>query len=155
MAKSDKTGDEQLKGAKKTVTMRERIEGAQAKEDKKTAKKSEIVSKNSKNKKVVAKDVTKAKRDKDLEERGFLKSFVWGFTLPIRYIFKPIAWVLKRIVPSYFKNSWKELKQVTWPSTRDTFRLTFVVLLFSLVFGGLIAGVDYGLDKLFKAIILK
>lgn len=151
MAKSDKTGNEQLKNTKKAVTMRERIEGAQAKEEKKSSKKSEIVSNN---KKVVAKDVTKAKRDKDLEDRGFLKSFVWGFTLPIRYIFKPIRWVFKRIIPTYFKESWKELKLVTWPSTRDTFRLTFVVLLFSLVFGGLIAGVDYGLDKLFKALIL-
>ena len=154
MAKSDKTDDQQSKGSKKAVTMRERIEGTQAKEDKKATKKpTNVVA--TKNKKATAKDVTKAKREADLQERGFIGSFFWGFTLPIRWIWKPIAWLFRHIVPRYFKESWKELKQVTWPSTKDTFRLTFIVLLFSLVFGGLIAGVDYGLDKIFKALILK
>ncbi|HSX32027.1 MAG TPA: preprotein translocase subunit SecE [Candidatus Saccharimonadales bacterium] len=64
--------------------------------------------------------------------------------------------VLGRIFwPSYFRNSWKELRQVTWPKWRESVQLTGAVLLFSAIFGVLIAIVDYGLDKLFKQVLLK
>jgi preprotein translocase SecE subunit len=65
--------------------------------------------------------------------------------------FRFIGYVL---VPPYVRNSWKELKQVTWPNRTQTRRLTFAVIIFSLLFGGLIALVDYGLDKAFRALIL-
>jgi preprotein translocase subunit SecE len=57
-------------------------------------------------------------------------------------------------VPPYFRNSWKELTQVTWPDRRQTRRLTFAVILFSVIFGTIVAGVDFGLDKLFRTFIL-
>jgi preprotein translocase SecE subunit len=44
---------------------------------------------------------------------------------------------------------------VTWPTWRESRRLTGAVILFSVIFGGLIAIVDYGLDKLFKQLLLK
>lgn len=43
---------------------------------------------------------------------------------------------------------------VTWPSRQQTRQLTFAVILFSIVFGILVALVDFGLDKLFKKVIL-
>lgn len=67
-------------------------------------------------------------------------------------LFKAIGYIL---FPPYFRNSWKELRLVTWPDRTQTRRLTFAVVLFSLLFGAIIAGVDYGLDKLFRALILK
>lgn len=59
------------------------------------------------------------------------------------------------LVPKYFRNSWVELKQVTWPDRRQTMRLTFAVIVFATIFGIAIAIVDYGLDKLFKELLLK
>lgn len=59
------------------------------------------------------------------------------------------------IVPPYFRNSWKELRQVSWPSFRVALRLTFAVIAFAVVFGGLVALLDFGLDKIFKQVLLK
>ena len=73
--------------------------------------------------------------------------------------FKMVAKVLRLlsrvIFPSYIRNSFKELKLVNWPSRRESRRLTFAVIAFAVVFGALVAGLDYGLGKLFKAILLK
>ena len=67
-----------------------------------------------------------------------------------RFLNKRRSWV-----PSYFINSWKELKQVTWPGRRETWRLTLAVFVFAMVFGTIIAIVDKGLEDLFKKVILK
>lgn len=66
--------------------------------------------------------------------------------------FRIIGYIL---VPPYFRNSWRELRQVIWPSRRDSFRLTFAVIAFAAVFGVVIAFLDFGLDKLFKQVLLK
>ena len=65
--------------------------------------------------------------------------------------FRAIGYVL---FPPYFRSAWRELRQVTWPDFRTTRDLTFAVLVFSIIFGVIVAVVDYGLDKLFRAIIL-
>lgn len=69
-------------------------------------------------------------------------------------IFYPLR-VFKFLVPSYFKNSFKELKQVTWPTRRETLKLTFAVFMFATIFGIFITLVDYGLNSVFKRILLK
>lgn len=69
--------------------------------------------------------------------------------------FKPFKVLGKILWPAYFRNSWKELRQVTWPTRRETWQLTLAVIIFSVVFGVIIAVVDFGLDKLFKQLILK
>jgi preprotein translocase SecE subunit len=83
---------------------------------------------------------------------------------PFRFIAKPFKWLGKYkafrfigyiFVPPYFRNSFKELKLVTWPGKRQSIRLTYAVLGFSIVFGLAIAIVDYGLDKLSKQVLLK
>jgi preprotein translocase SecE subunit len=74
---------------------------------------------------------------------------------PFKTIAK-IAGLLGRIlVPRYFRNSWKELRLVNWPSWKQSRQLTFAVLIFAIIFGALVAAVDYGLDKAFRAILLK
>ena len=70
---------------------------------------------------------------------------------PLRLIKRALAW----IVPSYFVNSWRELRQVQWPARRETWRLTLAVFVFAIVFGALVAGVDKSLDELFKKVVLK
>jgi preprotein translocase SecE subunit len=98
-----------------------------------------------------------------------LRSIGRGFTLPVRKVadlsiwrakwLKPVRFVFRWlgliVWPPYFRHSFRELKLVTWPDFRQSWRLTFAVLGFAAVFGALIAGLDFGLDKLFKEVLLK
>ena len=68
---------------------------------------------------------------------------------------KPLRILGFIIVPPYFRNSWKELRQVTWPKFGVSARLTFAVIAFAVVFGALVALLDFGLDKVFKQVLLK
>lgn len=61
----------------------------------------------------------------------------------------------RSFVPKYFIESWAEVKKVTWPNRKETWQLTFAVFMFAGIFGLLITVVDYGLDKVFKAVLLK
>lgn len=69
--------------------------------------------------------------------------------------FKPFRILGFIIVPPYFRNSWKELRQVTWPNFPTAMRLTFAVIAFAVVFGVVVAFLDFGLDKLFKQVLIK
>lgn len=91
--------------------------------------------------------------------------------LAFRYIGKPFRWIGRGLAkighkqpfkfighllwPAYFRNSWKELRLVTWPKRRESWQLTSAVIIFAVIFGLMIATVDYGLDKLFKQVLLK
>jgi preprotein translocase SecE subunit len=70
-------------------------------------------------------------------------------------VWRPIRKVLRFLVPKYFVNSWRELRQVTWPGRKETWRLTVAVFVFAIIFGTLVAIVDKGLDEIFKKVILK
>lgn len=61
----------------------------------------------------------------------------------------------RSIIPKYFKESWQELRQVEWPSNRQTVQLTTAVFIFAIAIGAVVAVVDYGLGKAFEALILK
>jgi preprotein translocase SecE subunit len=67
--------------------------------------------------------------------------------------------ILRRILgwltPNYIINSWREVKLVTWPNRKETWRLTAAVFIFATIFGALVAGVDKVLDILFKNLVLK
>ena len=92
------------------------------------------------------------------------RGFVWlSHHFPLKHIGHALRWfsrlrfvrfVGKMLGFKYIKDSWGELKLVTWPSFKESRRLTTAVIIFSVVFGLLIAIVDYGLDKLFKEVIL-
>ena len=74
---------------------------------------------------------------------------------PFKFIAKVGHWIGLVIIPPYLRNSWKELRLVTWPNWKQSRQLTFAVLIFAVVFGAAVATVDYGLDKLFRQILLK
>jgi preprotein translocase SecE subunit len=61
----------------------------------------------------------------------------------------------KVLFPAYLRNSWQELRLVTWPNWKQSRQLTSAVLIFAIIFGAVIALVDYGLDKVFRSILLK
>ncbi|MCA9332875.1 preprotein translocase subunit SecE [Candidatus Saccharibacteria bacterium] len=61
----------------------------------------------------------------------------------------------RRVTPKFFVEAWRELKLVSWPNRKETTQLTTAVLLFAVVFGVIIAIVDYGLDKVFERLLLK
>ncbi len=78
---------------------------------------------------------------------------LWPFkTRPARFIGRLLYKVL---LINYFKNSWQELRLVTWPGRRETIQLTFAVFIFSFVFGLIVTVTDYGLSKLFEKVILR
>ena len=114
------------------------------------------------------------------DNETLVKIFFKGFWAPLKFIRNCLAWLahrppLKQIGHAlrwffglrvirfvgkmlgfgYFRKSFQELKLVTWPKWNESRRLTSAVILFSIVFGAAIAVVDYGLDKLFKQILLK
>ena len=60
----------------------------------------------------------------------------------------------RSIIPSFFSEAWVELRQVVWPSRRETWKLTLAVFVFAIIFGLLVAITDYGLDKVFKRILV-
>ena len=68
--------------------------------------------------------------------------------------FKGFLTKKRRWTPGYFRSSFKELRLVTWPNRKETWKLVVSVFLFSIIFGCAIAIVDYGLDKLFKEAFL-
>jgi preprotein translocase SecE subunit len=127
----------------------------------------------------VARTVQPAQSNND-DDESLVRVFFRGFFWPLRMVFKGLAWIthrppLKQIGHAlrwffrlravrfigrmlgfgYFRSSWQELRQVTWPARREGRRLTTAVIIFSVVFGALIAVVDFGLDKLFRQVLLK
>ena len=95
---------------------------------------------------------------------SMIRAFFGGFFAPLRWIgrqigklgrFRVFRWIGYVLVPPYIRNSWRELRFVTWPNRKQTWQLVNAVIIFSVVFGVLVAVVDYGLDKLFKEFIVK
>ncbi len=60
-----------------------------------------------------------------------------------------------RLFPKFFGNAWRELRQVEWPNRKETAKLTLAVFIFAIAFGAVIAITDYGLDKLFRKVLLR
>jgi preprotein translocase SecE subunit len=73
----------------------------------------------------------------------------------VRAVLRPIGKILRLLVPRYFINSYHELKKVTWPGRKETWRLTAAVFAFAIIFGTLIYFVDLALDKLFRVTVLR
>lgn len=59
-----------------------------------------------------------------------------------------------RPIGAYFAGAWYELRQVRWPDRKASWGLTLAVILFSLFFAGLILGLDFVFQTLFKQILL-
>lgn len=71
-----------------------------------------------------------------------------------KLLVKVLKFVGRILVPAYIRGSLAEIKLVTWPSRRETRRLTLAVIGFAVVFGIVVSSLDYGFGRLFKIIIL-
>ena len=112
-------------------------------------------------------EASSVKRETPKRRRGWSplrqlkRSFAWlaqsDSFIPraLRAILGPLGKILRKLVPRYFINSWYELKKVTWPGRKETWRLTAAVFGFAIIFGVLIYFVDLALDKLFKLTVLR
>ena len=103
-------------------------------------------------------------QDEAKQKKSGFRAFLNGFLWPLRALghqigklgrFRVFRWIGLVLLPRYIRNSWRELRLVSWPDRKKTFQLTYAVIVFSVLFGVIVAGVDYGLDKLFKEIVLK
>lgn len=57
-------------------------------------------------------------------------------------------------LPKYFIDSWKEIKKVTWPSRKESLKLTLAVAIFTLVFTIVTVIADYLFSEIVERIIL-
>ena len=89
--------------------------------------------------------------------------FIFKVLSPLAFLLKPFktrpARKIGRIIASilllrFFRDAWKELRQVQWPTARETIRLTTAVFIFSILFGVVVAIVDFGLDKVFRKLFI-
>ena len=53
----------------------------------------------------------------------------------------------------FFKEAWQELKKVHWPSRKETYAATLVVIVVVVLISIFLAVVDLGLTKAIQAII--
>ncbi len=53
----------------------------------------------------------------------------------------------------FFKDSWQELKRVHWPTRKETYAATSVVLVLVLIIALYLALVDLGLTRAVKALL--
>lgn len=63
---------------------------------------------------------------------------------------KPIKWFFK-----YIKDSYRELKKVSWPDRKTAWKLTGTVFLFSIVMAIFLFGLDSAFSKMFEKLFLK
>lgn len=126
------------KSKKKTTTMRDKLEGNQTEKPSKSRKLKQ----------------TAGKVKKPLNSVSNVAKKEYYIPMPDnkagRFLNKK-----RSIIPKYFKESWRELKLVNWPNRKETAKLTFAVIVFAFVFGLMITIVDFGLDKLFRELLLR
>jgi preprotein translocase SecE subunit len=73
---------------------------------------------------------------------------------PLAKPFGFLGKILSKIVPGFLKGAFHEIRQTTWPTRSETIRLTWAVFVFAVIFSIIVAGLDFVLDKIFRAIIL-
>ncbi len=56
--------------------------------------------------------------------------------------------------PKYIRESIQEAKKVTWPTRKETWKLTFAVIVFTTFFTVFIVIADYGFEKIAERIFL-
>ncbi len=60
---------------------------------------------------------------------------------------------LPKRIAQPFKNMWRELKKVTWPTRKDLLNYTLIVLTFMAFMGAVIGLLDLGSSKLISLMI--
>ncbi|HEY6365012.1 MAG TPA: preprotein translocase subunit SecE [Candidatus Binatia bacterium] len=58
-----------------------------------------------------------------------------------------------RRLTEFFQESWQELKKVHWPSRKETYAATLVVIIVVILVSVYLALIDLGLTKAIQAIV--
>ena len=120
----------------------EKVTRIKAKEEAKSApKKSSKVAKKEKGSKTKAKVVKKERKE------------VSKFWRVARAPFYYTIWKLMKPVGRYFRDSWKELRQVRWTNRKTTWKLTLAVIIYTLIFFLFIMALDALFSLLFNRVI--
>ncbi len=59
-----------------------------------------------------------------------------------------------RFFPKFVSEAFTEVKQVSWPSRKETVGLTLAVFVFAIVFASIVGLLDFGLSKAFEKFIV-
>jgi preprotein translocase subunit SecE len=59
---------------------------------------------------------------------------------------------IRRLI-EFFQESWQELKKVHWPSRKETYAATLVVIIVVVLISVYLALIDLGLTKAIQAIV--
>jgi preprotein translocase SecE subunit len=89
-----------------------------------------------------------------VKRTSWLKRIFLVIVKKLNFLFRPLRWIGRHLIPRYIRGSFSELRQVTWPDRKQSRQLTIAVVMFATVFGIVIALLDYGLDKAFKKVFL-
>lgn len=57
------------------------------------------------------------------------------------------------ILTTYLRGAYVELKKVTWPTRKETWKKSWIVIWFSLFFAGFLGGLDYLMNKVLEVIL--
>lgn len=63
-------------------------------------------------------------------------------------LIRPIVYFFR-----YLRDSWREIRQVRWPSRKATWKLFFAIIIYVLIIGGIIMLLDIFFTWLFNTII--
>ncbi len=96
---------------------------------------------------ISGKKSTEAKKPSDAVAKGNKHGILHAITRPLR-------WFGTHVVPKYIRNSFAELRNITWPTLKQSRQLTTAVVLFAIIFAIFVSSIDYGLDKVFKKVFL-
>lgn len=96
--------------------------------------------------------------DKKAAKKKLKKALKKEVDLPIKLPDNRIGQSLqkKRRLPltAYFVESWAELKKVTWPSRRESIKLTLAVIVFTAFFTIFTALSDVGISNVVERVLL-
>ncbi len=122
--------------------------------DEEVTRKVSVKAKNSDNKKLA-----KVKKDKIENEKKSVKGKTKGKTekkeRKVPAILKPF-WVLLtpfRALGRYIKESFAEIRQVRWPSSKETWKMTLSVILYVILISAFIMLLDALLTKVFNTVL--
>lgn len=54
---------------------------------------------------------------------------------------------------AYLRGAYAELRKVTWPTRKETWRKSWIVVWFSIGFAVFLGGMDYVLNKLLEVLV--
>lgn len=120
--------------------------------DEEVTRKVSVKAKNSDNKKLA-----KARKDKieSAKKAEKVKAKAAKKERKIPAILKPIWWILTpfRALGRYIKESFAEIRQVRWPSSKETWKMTLSVILYVVLISAFIMLLDALLTKVFNTVL--